>query len=153
MTTALACIVCGLVGTISILLTPRPVVSSAPAVDVSDLETGSFKFARHPVEGPAGSAFAKSDILFIRRDDGEVVAFHLPLKDGVRYASDGSQPLWPCQRIAVDVVRKVIECESDGNRDQRISRWDLAGRGITPAGSKLGEVTGHEESGMFLLHP
>jgi hypothetical protein len=151
LTAALACIVCGLVGTASILLTPRPAISSAPSVDVSDLEPGSFKFARHPVEGPAGSAFARSDILLIRRDDGAIVAYNLPLKDGLRHASNGDQALWPCRRI--DVVRRVIECESEGNREHRISRWDLAGRGITPTWSKLGAVTGHEESGMFLLHP
>lgn len=153
LTSALACIVCGFVGTVSILLTPRPATSSAPSVDVSDLEPGSFRFARHPVEGPAGSAFARSDILFIRRDDGAIVAFHLPLKDGVRHASNGDQVLWPCQRLAVDVVRRIIECESDSSRDGRLSRWDLAGRGITPSWSRLGEVTGHEESGVFLLHP
>jgi hypothetical protein len=152
-TAALACIVCGLVGTVSILLTPRPATSSAPSVDVSDLEPGSFKIARHPVEGPSGSAFARSDILFIRRDDGTIVAFDFPLKDGIRHASHRDQPLWPCQRIAVDVVRRFIECESDSSPEHRLSRWDLAGRGITPSWSRLGEVTGHEESGMFLLHP
>jgi hypothetical protein len=142
LTMALACIVCGLVGTASILLTPRPAISSAPSVDVSDLEPGGFKVARHPVEGPAGSEFAQMDVLFVRQDNGKIVAFGLPVQKSAS----------PCQRLAVDVARRVIECETDSGGNPHVNRWDLDGRGITPTWSKLGEVTGHEESGMFLLH-
>ncbi len=156
LTAALACVAFGLVGIASILLTPRPAVSSAPSVDVSGIESGAFAFVRHPVDGPSGSASAKADILFIRRSGGALLAFHVPVKDGVRHAPDGSSrhPMWPCRRFEANVTRGQIECESDDvSAKPRISLWDFEGRGIAPTRAHLEKVTGHEESGAFLIHP
>jgi hypothetical protein len=150
--TAAACVVCGLVATVSVLLTPRPAVSSAPSVDVSDLEPGHFKFVRHPVRGPAGREHA--DILFVRLANDSLAAFRFPSKDGQRHAPDeSSRPLWPCRRIDVQVARARIECESDLGNDVRVSQWDFEGRGVERTWSRLEKVTGHEEAGTFLIHP
>jgi hypothetical protein len=150
---AVACIFCGLIATASIMLTPKPAVSSAPSVDVSELASGQYTFSRHPIEG--AGIHAQSDILFIRGGDDKLLAFHIPLKHGVRHAPDNNplQPGWPCQRLEAQVSRGLIECESVLNGEQRTARWDLSGRGIAPTSTKLGHVTGHEESGAFLIHP
>lgn len=150
---AIACIVCGLIATASIMLTPKPAVSSAPSIDVSELRPGHYTFARHPIE--SSGIHGRSDILFIRGNDSIVIAFLIPLKDGVRHAPDSypARPDWPCQRLDAQVSRGVIECESVVNGEPRIAQWDLSGRGVAPTWTRLEQVTGHEESGTFLIHP
>ncbi len=150
---AVACIVCGLIATASIMLTPKPAVSSAPSVDISQLEPGEYRFLRHPIEG--SGIHAKADILFIRRGDDKLLAFHIPLKDGVRHAPDNNplQPGLPCQRLDAQASRGIIECESIVNGERRTARWDLSGRGVAPTSTMLAQVSGHEESGSFLIHP
>jgi hypothetical protein len=104
------------------------------------------------VRGPAGLEHA--DILFVRLANDSLAAFLFPLKDGQRHAPDeSSRPLWPCRRLDVQVAQARIECDADLGSEVRLEAWDFDGRGIERTWSRLVKVTGHEESGTFLIHP
>ena len=127
-------------------------LAESPRVAVSDLPPASFKFVRHPVEGPRESPWEHVDVLLIRKPDGKLSALYIPLKDGKRYLPEARpwEPAHRCEKIEPDFNSAAIYCR-DLTQTQPVRRWSLDGEKLQSGGTSLERVVGREESGDFVF--
>lgn len=135
---------------------PRPwrwyAATELPAVATAHIAPGTLALGRDPYSLPP----RESAILFVRRPDGRLDAWFLPVRDGLpRLPVDADwNPGLACARFSADFARGLIRCDDTALDAELRARyqWGLDGRRRTDFVPHLLRVPGTEEAGSFVLY-
>ncbi len=129
--------------------TSQPVVST----EIS-LESGAHLF-HIDIYTPASGRNHSHTLLFLRKHDGALRAWYLPLidKQPALPSDNGIDPVALCEPFEILAESERIECtvKDVPNRNLIVHGWSWDGEASGPLTSDLRAVTGQEKDGRFVF--
>lgn len=131
--------------------TAEPYVRSTK---VSDIEPGTYRYRTNIYTSAVEKNYTHT-LLFLRKNDGSVRGFYLPLRDRVPAvpADDGITPVDLCTPFQISAEPEQIECvvEDIQNKLRIVHHWSWDGKAIGPLTPHLREIEGSEKNGEFVF--
>jgi hypothetical protein len=122
-----------------------------PRVPTTDIAPGTYRFIPDLLEDHR----FRGEILFLRNAGGQLAAWYIPGRNGVRSMPDGHwwRPGVPCPNLRPDFAAGVIACfDPDASAWVRSHfRWSLEGKAQSDHLPDMEPMPGVEESGFFVF--
>lgn len=127
--------------------------AALPRIATSGIAPETFVYSEAIATRLAGES---ADMLLVRLGDGRLMAWYVPVRDGLHHLPDMHwwRPGRPCRDLRPDFQARQIACADKNLPDEiaRQFRWTLEGKALNPSIPDMAPMPGVEESGFFVLY-